>query len=519
MRSKKFSSEFMIFKKDLTRFAPVWLGLVAWLLICANSYLGDGQIYSDTTTYETIAPIFAPILAFLVFGYLCDARECHMVHSLPIRREWLFGIHVASASVMFLVPVALYCLVNSRHEPDIALYRFLITGTEFYFLFSIMVLCVMLTGRRVGAMLLYLMVQAVGLLLGGVVEALYLPELPGYSVALNSALFSPTTYVAEHASYIDLTLGTVVFELPFLTRILGVSMFLLGISLILYRKRKLEHAGDLLALPWLAPFLATWAGLSGVLLMRMATFELKLWGYLLGAAIGYLAYWMLSKKTARVFTPKIISGLVCLLAAMVGSVLVVRMDPLDLVHHVPAPETVAMVKLTDSDSIYERYVSSDPEVIAEIGKLHVELADHYSTIAGTDVNPDYGAKILITYELTNGRSVQRYYVCTDRALIDRAEWFLSQPSSRFKEDAPHFDAARVLRFDEDLYFDGELTGTLIDLVLEECRAGNMYSMYENNSPWEIGLKYTHRDEVFYIDIPMSAEKLIEWLETNCRYYE
>ena len=39
MRSKTLSSEMTILKKDLTRFAPVWLGLCAYLTIWATTII------------------------------------------------------------------------------------------------------------------------------------------------------------------------------------------------------------------------------------------------------------------------------------------------------------------------------------------------------------------------------------------------------------------------------------------------------------------------------------------------
>ena len=106
MKCRTSSSDLAILKKDLTRFAPVWLGLCAYLTIWAINLLTTD--YYNSLVYEPIAPIFAPILAMVLFSYLFDPKECFMVHSLPIRRERLFGIHILAGLVMFLIPTAIF---------------------------------------------------------------------------------------------------------------------------------------------------------------------------------------------------------------------------------------------------------------------------------------------------------------------------------------------------------------------------------------------------------------------------
>ena len=513
MRSKTLSSELTIFKKDLTRFAPVWQGLCAWLTIWAISMLDQGQAYGSSNFYEPVAPVFAPILAIVVFGYLCDPRECHMVHSLPIRRERLFFIHVLSASVMFLVPVAVFCFLTRNIAVQYAMYRFLFSAIEFFLLFSIGVLCVMLTGRRIGAALLYIFVQLFNTVVYTIIQNLYMPQLPGL-IQGNTFLYkTPTVIVATYADFMRASHMTL-FDWTFIVRLALISLALLGISMLLYRKRKLEHAGDLLAVRWLEPFFAVCAGMTGGAAMRVFIYEVGIAGYLLGAMMGYLAYWMLLKKTARVFTPKILGGLACLLAVILGSVYLVSLDPLDRVSYVPEVEDVEKAVITGHYLGSDDYETTDPAVIAEIEQLHLDTLDHYIEIGGTDVADYDGESIFFSYVLKDGSTIQRRYLCKSRDLLDRAGWYLSQPVALFGRDDPNFTFVQVHHNMEHTYFDPDLTGEFVELLLEECRNGEMYS-FEYDSRWHIQLTDTSSNAVFSIDVPSGATRVINWLSTNC----
>ena len=507
MRSKTLSSDLAIFKKDLTRFAPVWLGLCAWLAIWALSIEKEPQSYSGSSFYSPIAPIFAPILAIVVFGYLCDSRECNMVHSLPIRRERLFAIHTLSASVMFLVPTAVFCLLTRPLAAQSAGYRFVFLSIEFFQLFSMGVLCVMLTGRKIAAALLYLFSQIISGVIYIVVEAFYLPVLPG--IYLGSGYLSLSTSVSDYANFREYT-GFTDGDGIIISMTLAFSLIILGISLLLYRKRPLEHAGDLLTVSWLNPFFSVCAAATGVCLLYTSSLPF----YLLGASIGYLAYWMLCRKTARIFNLRILGGLACLLAATLGSVYLVGLDPLNRVSYIPEPESVESVQMVYNYLGNDNYEATEPSEIAALEALHQDLLEHYIEIGGTEV-PEYeGEQIFFVYHKKNGDTVIRSYICTDGVLQDRVKWYLSQPSALFGKDDPSFDLAQVRYNGEEAYFDSDLTDELIELVMEECRKGKMYTFaYEDL--WRIKLTDTNDHRSYSIAVPSSAARVNAWLEANC----
>lgn len=515
MRSKTLSSDFTILKKDLTRFAPVWLSLCAYLVIWASTIFTGGEKLGYY--YEPTAPIFAPILALVIFGYLCDPTECVAAHSLPIRRERLFLIHTAASCIMFLLPTAIFCFVTRNAATQGAFYRFLFTGIEFLFLFSIGVLCMMLTGRKVGAFLLYLFIQLFGPILGGFIESLYLPCLPGVYLGSDYYELSPMRIVSNYADFMhETTISTAAWG--FTAVITAVSVGILALSMLLYRRRKLEHAGDLLAFGWLDPFFAACSFLTGVWLLGYYGYDSEWFLMILGGVIGYFAYWMLSKKTARVFTAKRIAGLLCLFAALVGSLYLTWLDPLDRVYHVPEPENVAKVVLKEYAFSEESYISEDPEIIAEIGQLHLLLAEHYTA---EDLFHAYADSetVHLTYHLKNGTTLEREYQCHDKALLQKAAWYLSQPEAVFgRDDLQFFDVDVTFR-GENMYLDPLLVSELVEIILNECREGRMYQFQYSDNGWEIHFEQRNPEWNTFLHLPDSATDTLAWLREHCVYYK
>ena len=513
MKCRTSSSDLAILKKDLTRFAPVWLGLCAYLAIWAANLLASDE-YARLLVYEPIAQIFAPIIALVLFGYLCDPKECFMVHSLPIRRERLFGIHILAGLVMFLVPTAIFCFVTRNVTDASAMYRFLFTAAEFLLLFCIAVLCMILTGRKIGAAGLYLFLMALPDVLDAIVQDLYLPLLPGVYCSSDFYMLSPMMVVSSYANfYNEMVLQP--SDWLYLGGVLLASLAILGISLLFYRKRKLECAGDLLSVSCLDPVFAVCAFLFGAVFMT--TFDSGPSPMIcFGAVIGYLAYWMLSKKTARVFTKKVLLGLTGLLVLFTISCIVVESDPLGRVHYLPESSQIKTASFMNSPGSLDRLETSDPEMIDVILELHGDILE-------TDIESDWdydGSQFHIVYELTNGQIIQRNYSCSDHDLLFRGAWLMSQPESVFGTANPKISNIVVrYDFDDEFTLDPALIDELSAVVLKECRSGVMFNYNYDYSSWHLTLYRADNAEPVDLPVPESAVETIAWLEANCTITE
>ena len=509
MKCRTSSSDLAILKKDLTRFAPVWLGLCAYLLIWGMTLLTSDYVY-NSMAYEPIAPIFAPILSIVLFSYLFDPNECFMVHSLPIRRERLFGIHVLSGLLMFLVPTAVFCFVTRNVAEQTAMYRFLFTAAEFLLLFSIGVLCAMLAGRIIGAAGIFLFIMALPGMLDYIVQDLYLPSLPGVYLMMDFYAWNPLLIVSAYANFYDRT-TFVALDWLFLGAVVLISMALLGVSLLLYRKRKLEHAGDLLSVSTLEPVFAVCAFFSGAAIMTAMFYGPD--ATVLGAVVGYYGYWMLSRKTARVFTKKVNLGLVGLLAFFIVSGLVVESDPLDRVHYVPETEQIETASLRTAPGSLDRLETTDPALIDRIMELHRDLLE-ISVDGGQNSG---GPQFHIVYELTNGQTIQRNYTCGNESLIDQWDWLLSQPEAIFGSENPEFARVAVEEdhFTYRIILTEERMNELCEIMLKECRSGDMHHYRNDHYYWQLTIYLADKPEPVHLWVPETAVETIAWLETNC----
>jgi hypothetical protein len=292
------------------------------------------------------------------------------------------------------------------------------------------------------------------------------------------------------------------------------SLAILGISLLFYRKRKLECAGDLLSVSCLDPLFAVCAFLFGAAFMT--TFDSGPSPMIcFGAVIGYLAYWMLSKKTARVFTNRIVLGLVALLVIFGASCIAVESDPLGRVYYVPETAQIKTASLRTSPRSSERLETSDPEMIEAILELHGDLLD-----VAMDPEENYnGSQLHIVYELTNGQFVERNYTCSYEAVLSRGAYLLSQPEAMLGTEDPEITNVMVVHDYSDR---GTLDPALIDelsaVILKECRSGVMFDFDYDYSPWELTVYLAGREPV-NLWIPETALETVAWLEANCTLTE
>lgn len=515
MKSRTLSCEKTILRKDLTRFAPIWIGFSVILAICAYEQLTAN--YADHAEHLPTAMFFAPILGLNLFGYLTDPKECCAVHSLPIRREGLFLTHIIGAFLMYMIPLAGYTIVIASVSEVSALLRLGFSALEFGLTLAMFLFCMFITGRKIGAALLYLFLQCLPLLFTLYVDYVYLPMLPGVYMSIERyAIGMPGIYVGTFIS--DLFWGKETGSVAlFVILMLSATLALFGICLAMYRRRKLEHAGDLLAVQWLDPVFAVCSGLTGAsvfgLLFGSSISDFNPFLFSLGLAFGYLSYWMLSKKSARVFTLRILGGLALLAAVVFGSLLLVSMDPLGRVTYVPEPEEVLSATVSEGEYSVYHYETEDPAQIAAIGSFHQQMIEEY---VRNDTIGLYGNTVHVTYTLKNGRTIQRQYRIISKELREQAEWYLSQPVTYFGSDDPEITYVNARRNGENMTIPTERMEEFLEVFLEECRQGGMYSFDWNTTDPTWSLEIWVPDyRTVYITLEVDAADTIAWLENNC----
>lgn len=429
MRSRRSFFNFTVLFKDITRFFPVWglcsvfLGLVWLALQMTNSrYIGNHLQEFFVLSSPWICG-YALLCAVTLFGDLFQSRLCNALHAMPLRREGWFFTHGAAGLLFFLVPFALFCVLT---VPLGVRWGFcgieLLLGTlEFLLFFGMALLCVMLAGNRIGTVLLYGLLNFLAPILQWIAGTIYQPVL--YGVPLHAdvfALFSPVLQFSEAAEvlfdhFMDWGVGVTFADWGYvlICGILGLA--LAAGALVLYRRRALETAGDLISVRFLRPvFVVAFSLVVAVALFAIMDHDPEqLALLLLYLALGFFCGRMLVQRTVRVFQPKAFLWYGVLVLALFGSLGLCRLDPLGITRQVPRQEQVDWVGVhLDQHSYGNDYFSSyfyDNDPISDPEHIEMLLQFHQNCVDSRPSNQGRNGKLYLSYHLSNGSVLNRYY--------------------------------------------------------------------------------------------------------------
>ncbi len=456
MKSRTLFFDTAVFKKNLTRFAPVWglytLCLLLGLMLMADSglaYWFPENLGQCIRVMPVINCGYALVVAQLVFGDLFNTRMCNALHALPIRRETWFGTNVltgltfsaAPSLVMTLVALPLMAISELAHGWQLPLLWLLGTNLQFLFFFAAAVLCVFCAGSRFAQAVLYGIVNLGSLAIYWLADTIYIPMLYGIQTRYNAFLpFFPLGQMAE-SSYVELEYrfdayrrsavpcGFMLTERwGWLWLYAGVGLVLLVLALLLYRRRRLETAGDFIAVKPLEPvFLVLYSLMAATLLQMFDELFFANRGYFLlviGLVVGFFTGKMLLERRVNVFHKKNWVAIGVLAVVVAGSLVLTSLDPLGVTRWVPKAENVERVELSMGYNYGVQKASvvlEDTEDIENILFVHrAALEDRigenergYLIIEPVDVNEkgiySYPVTITIRYRMKNGSVSSRYY--------------------------------------------------------------------------------------------------------------
>jgi ABC-2 type transport system permease protein len=191
----------------------------------------------------------------------------------------------------------------------------------------------------------------------------------------------------------------------------GVGILLLGGALLLYRRRKLEFAGDFLAFKPLEPVFAVLLALCTGCVFALfgsifGTGGLVFFG--VGLILGWFGGQMLLQRTVKVFKGKAFLKLGTLILAMALSLGLTAWDPLGITTFVPDVDRIERVEFGWGDSVEDAawrpafIDTTDEAIIQSISDIHKELLQQE--------NSKKGLIYTLRYTLESGRQVTRQYV-------------------------------------------------------------------------------------------------------------
>jgi len=438
MRSVTSFFDLTLYKKDMSRFWPLWvLYTVIWLFMLPLNLLSS---YAYNTNFNFarwagreplsmvvngpglfLAVVYGLLCAGAVWLFLYNNRSANLMHSLPARRETHFVTHTAAGVTFFLLPYAVTffatlaaeLVCGSVHLGVLAAALGCQTMMTFFF-FAFATLCAFLTGHILGLPAFYAIFNFIVWVMSYLADWLCTFFVYGYTNGLTDSfaviLLTPIRLIAESLDYAQVYLmdpnGQLILDetgqkvsaghyrvegAGVLAVLTLVGVVLLFLALLLYRKRHMETAGDTVAVPFLRPVFLYCVGICGSLAGGCVTYlALGLQGLtflvlclVIWAVIFWFAGMMLLHKTFRVFK----NGwwgcavTVCVVLALCGAL---QVDLFGLERWVPNPNDVVSVSVSGPNTFpydraqYMNAESDDPAAIAAAVAAHQAVVDERS---------------------------------------------------------------------------------------------------------------------------------------------
>ncbi len=440
----------------LKRCWPLWTTyLAAWLIALPQS-VPELRRYSDILSYtvnvntnvvrlgQNMAEmsIFAGIIAaMLMYSYMYSSRSCGMMNALPVRRETAFTTAFITGLVPFLIADviviaaawAVYARTGVVETKNIFLaLGFAVMGNIAFYGFA--TFCAVLTGSLVVLPAVYLVLGCAAAVVELGVQSVLGSLIYGFSAGRSyGTVLSPIIAVIDNVSVAQETVYTmegryeltgelIVNGTALMAAYCAAGLILAVCALFIYRRRDMERAGDVVAIPVLKPIfkycmtfgcaivLAISPELfgSGYTVRSAAATALVVLAMLLGGAfVGYFVSEMLMQKTLSVFRGKW-RGFVVSCAIIIVLTLGAELDVTGYERRTPDPADVESVCLTYYGTEMK---IRQPENIAGIVTFHEEV------IAQKDENE--GAEdtqwMSIEYTLRSGKEMKRVYNIADDA--------------------------------------------------------------------------------------------------------
>ena len=437
MTSKTSCFNSGLMRRSLLKGAPLWgLWLLFWLLLLPVHLLTRQDLVPfELTRYlfdclvvaGTFGVFFYGLaVAWLQFAWLYRTRSAYHYASLPIRRETQFVSRFLAGLLFHLVPALAVTLltmaagvVKGENVVLPALIFLACSTLMFLFYYGLAVFCAHLTGHVAAMPVLYLIANFLAPVLEYVL--LLVADALIFGLSANQHLWplwlSPLYYCLNRNAFSmewlnrgGVTIGYVFTGWKPVLLFGAAGLVLAILAFLLFRRRRMESAGDVIAVSWLKPVFRYGVTLCCGLTLGMIIATLILnssqihFGTLLvcilfAAIVGFLAAEMLLEKTIRVFQKKNFLRLGGALVAMTLVLLACRYDVFGFTRYVPEADEVVSVSLDGGKAV------ANSTIIEKTIALHQEIVANRHEV---EENRGSFRAYRITYYLKDGGRVERY---------------------------------------------------------------------------------------------------------------
>lgn len=576
MKSKISFFNKTIFWKNVTLYWPIWgiytfaLFLMQPATIWLSNNWGHFTEYTDAMklrdliwclqfeSYVWWIAITALVSGMALFHFMYNHKSANMIHALPVDRNQLYGTTVISGLAFLIVPQlvmavmsTILCLVYAVPGIGYLWMWFLAAAALSIIAFSIVTICALFTGH-IAVMPMYVVaVNLIPWVVYYLVEVVITTFAFGVTYLDDRAtdlvrVFCPMEcfyeYLTWNCDYSDMgNVESVTLEgTKYLVLYLVLAIIFYVSAYVIYRKRKIEQAGDFLTVNWVKPIfrvvVSIFGAIYGALLVRQVLMETSigcgifLFVCLLVVIGGvfYFAADMFIKKSFHVFKKS--NWMRCGISSAIVALAFFGMYGLSGVYEKEVPELedirYAEIRLGYQVTLF----GEQAEPILEIQKAIQEQADFIEE--NIDSRNYYYNSVRISYVLHDGTRIERYYPVLEMEENEELEEIfyqiklLESNEENFLVNTFGRDYANVSTFytgaleghfiepedreKEDCFAEAEFgtkklneeqTKELYYALIEDVKAGTLmkYNVYNG--------KYIHMEDA-YVDYYWSSEVLL-----------
>ena len=462
-----------LFRKNLQRFWPLWLGYVLiWLLLLPLPLLNELADYHGVPTVAdasyyllqigaygglVMGAVFGIFFAMAMFAYLTNPRATQGFHSMPVRRETLYATNYLTGLVCMVSALVLAFALAGITAACFGALDLTALGTALLaavlsvlFFYSFGVFCMMFTGQILAAPVFYGILNVLAAGMEWLVRTFagnFLYGYSGYSAPETFAFLSPAWELVcvldvSNVARVDRILSDGTYQVirggEYMLSGLGVlgiyaavGIVLAVLGLLVYRRRASEATGSIVTVAWARPIfkygVAVCAAFSLGQLIYFLVFGLNLHNgqyslpgtiacMLFTGLLGYFAAEMLLHKSFRVWRTGRVGALV-FSAVLVCFGVGMSLDLTGFEGYVPAAEQVESVSvyLSSTGDYFHGRLSEPESVGAALAAHRALIADKDRQLAYRDRATEESSNTAriysfeLNYTLTDGRVVRRSY--------------------------------------------------------------------------------------------------------------
>lgn len=451
-----------IFKKNLTRFMPLW-GIYCFILILNvpvsiwNYYSNpwDGGIRDlmytvmaggESTLTQNV--ILAVVVSMCIWRYLYSPRSIGMMYTIPVTRNTLFTTNFLSGLLIPLVIQGVVALISIgvSMSLDVAspgrsmLLWFGISAMEYIFFFGLGTLAAMAVGQVLALPVLYGILNSVMFVVTTLVRQAILPWfLYGYSI-------HPVSYVSRYSrniwNTIIMTLTPVarmyqdtgpvyneVYEyigvqgIPILIGYALTGLLFAGIAMAMHRRKKMELAGEVVSVVALRPVLLYAMTFGSALVLGTFLSSIVLDNLngsktmmqiimvictLICAAVGYFGTQMMIQKKVHIWKTANMKGYIIAATCIVLIFAALKLDVVGYNSKIPKASDVSYASVSYGYGSGEHRYFTSEEGVAQVVQQHQMFVEN-KDMNEKDANEET-RRATITYLLNNGKLMQRSYL-------------------------------------------------------------------------------------------------------------